>query len=152
MANRLFISFWDLCLQNLPAGSFKHRVLPTETAKAMIAQAQTEGKLQGVSADDLIAPYHQREMRKHEELCQALCEHIGIQLSLEDFTLNGEDCVSIYPLDLVEVRADQPLIVVSCCYSHNPEQQQLDPDSVSRDFGFQVAPETITFHLIEISK
>jgi len=39
MSGRLFLSFWDLCLDNLPPGRFERRVITAVDAGAMIQAA-----------------------------------------------------------------------------------------------------------------
>jgi hypothetical protein len=36
MANRLYVSFWDLCLDNLPQGQFERRVIGAGDAIQMV--------------------------------------------------------------------------------------------------------------------
>ena len=46
---RLFLSFWRLCLENLPFGSFSHRELTAKEAKRLIDKARAAHSLRGVS-------------------------------------------------------------------------------------------------------
>lgn len=72
MSSRVFLSFWDLCLDNLPVGRFERRVIAAVDAEAMISTARATNTLSCVSNDDLLAPYRARERRRHEELCAVL--------------------------------------------------------------------------------
>jgi len=60
MVNRLYVSFWDLCLHNLPQGRFERRVIGAGDASQMIRAAHTDKTLLCVSKDDLLAPYRTR--------------------------------------------------------------------------------------------
>ena len=42
MVNRLYVSFWDLCLNNLPQGRFEHRVIAAGDASQMIRAAHVD--------------------------------------------------------------------------------------------------------------
>jgi hypothetical protein len=68
----LFVSFWHLCLENLPDGRFERRDVSAASANAMIHAARATGRLICVSAIDLLAPYHASERRRHEDLCLVL--------------------------------------------------------------------------------
>jgi hypothetical protein len=41
MGSRLYISFWDLCLDNLPRGRFERRVIGAGDASQMIRAADS---------------------------------------------------------------------------------------------------------------
>jgi hypothetical protein len=56
MSGRLFLPFWDLCLDNLPQGRFERRVIAAGDAGAMIRTARTGNTLLCVSKGDLLAP------------------------------------------------------------------------------------------------
>ncbi len=68
----LFLSFWDLCLDNLPEGRSERRTLPAADARAMIRAARENNVLKCVNNDDLIAPYRQTQRRNHEAPCAVL--------------------------------------------------------------------------------
>ena len=72
MASHLYVSFWDLCLDNLPQGRFERRVIGAGEASAMICAARADKTLLCVSKDDLLAPYRTKERRRHQELCTVL--------------------------------------------------------------------------------
>jgi hypothetical protein len=60
MTSRLFLSFWDVCLDNLPEGRFERRRVSPVAARAMIRAARGDNTLVCVSNDDLLAPYRQK--------------------------------------------------------------------------------------------
>jgi hypothetical protein len=72
MTSRLFLSFWDVCLDNLPEGRFDRRTVPAADARTMIRTARGNNMLVCVSNDDLLAPYRQKQRRRHEALCALL--------------------------------------------------------------------------------
>ena len=84
---RLFLSFWNIALENLPEGDFRHRQIQADYARQRINEAQAAGGLQCVSADDLIAPFRKRELEKHQEFCDVLASQFGIAFSLKGFCL-----------------------------------------------------------------
>jgi hypothetical protein len=143
---RLFVSFWNVCLENLPEGSFVHRRVAPDEARRLIDEARRTGTLSGVSQEDLFAPYKKRDKRNHKNLCHVLDAHYGIALSLEDFVISadddGERYHSIHPLQLVEVGDANRLMVVSCCYS-------LPEDRTKDALDLDIDPETVSFHLFE---
>src|SRR5260370_41812826 len=72
MSGRLFLSFWDLCLDNLPQGRFERRAIAAVDAGAMIRTARGGNTLLCVIKDYLLAPHRARERRRHEELWAVL--------------------------------------------------------------------------------
>ena len=66
-SQKLFISFWNICLDNLPEGTFIRRRITPDDARRYIEQARLANALLGVSDDDLLATYHERD-----SLCFAL--------------------------------------------------------------------------------
>jgi hypothetical protein len=52
---RLFLSFWDLCLDNLPEGAFTHRRITPDEARTLLEQARQEKRLLVVTCHDLLA-------------------------------------------------------------------------------------------------
>jgi len=147
MTGQLFLSFWDICLENLPAGGFSHRQMTGEEARALIERTRRQGSpVVCVSNDDLLAPYKKREVQKHQDLCTALKEHFSILLSLSDFIVpdeqEGQTLSSIIPLQCVQIQEDDRLLVITCAYT-------LPEKSGSTSLNFRVAPETVEFHLIE---
>ena len=100
---KLFISFWNICLENLPEGTFARSRLTPDEAKLSIEQAREKGVLVCLSQDDVLAPYRKREHDNHAALCRVLDEHFGIRLSLKDFCIeyenDGERSYSVNPLN-----------------------------------------------------
>lgn len=148
-SRRLLLSFWNICLDNLPEGSFHRRQLQPDEARTLIQEAQQANRITCVSQDDLLAPYHETERTNHKALCGVLGEHFGITLSLEDFcsTHEEEDGEALYftrGLSLVQVTGQDSLLVITCHY-------MLDESTEStRELPrFTVAPDSVTFHLIE---
>ncbi|MBW4465104.1 MAG: hypothetical protein KME07_06645 [Pegethrix bostrychoides GSE-TBD4-15B] len=146
MSASLFVSFWNICLDNLPLGSFRHHCLEPETARILIEKAQSESKLYCVSQDDLFAPYHQRELEKCQELCEILASYFNVNLSIRDFTTGmeeaGENLMSVFPLQLAKVENDKKLLIITCAYSLSESQQGIRG-------SFKVDPDSVKFHLIE---
>lgn len=143
---QLILSFWDICMANLPKGTFSHRSITGQEAKSLITQARQDKQLLCVSGDDLLAPYRKDEAKRHKQLCVALGKQFGIVLSLRDFITaseyDGEPLYSITPLQCVQLEAENQLLVVACGYTLSKAKGEslLNPG---------VAPESITFHLIE---
>ena len=141
---KLFVSFWNICLDNMPEGTFtRYRVAPDD-ARLSIEQARQEERLLCVSEDDLLAPYHQRERKNHAALCGVLEGHFGIALSLKDFVSQDEaedDALySVNPLNCVRVRHHDRLLIVTCCY-------RLGEKDEGRPV-FEIDPATVEFHMI----
>jgi len=116
MQPRLYVSFWDIELSNLPVGSFRRRVVSTAEARSVIRSARASGTLLCVAKEDLGAPYGEEARERHRELCAALREYVDIEIELKDFF--GEACAN--PLCFAEVGEQQSLLVVECHYSFDP--------------------------------
>jgi hypothetical protein len=144
---KLFVSFWAMGLDNLPEGTFMHFCIAADDARGRMAQAQQEGRLLCVTGDDLLAPYESRQREKHEELCRVLSEHFGIALSLDDFMgeseHEGKTYYSANPLNCVQVRDQDRLLVITCHYALKENGQASEPPE------FEVVADTVEFHLIE---
>ena len=142
---KLFLSFWHLCLENLPPGSFTHRRITPDEARSCMEQARKENRLIGVSQDDLLAPFRRRERDNHEALCRVLTSHYGITVSEDDFLSKDESdpdgLYSAIPLNCVEVSDHDMLMVVTCDYVMG-EKKSGEP------FAFEIEPTTVAFHLI----
>ena len=149
MSSRVFLSFWDLCLDNLPVGRFERRVIAAVDAEAMISTARATNTLSCVSNDDLLAPYRARERRRHEELCAVLRANYHWSLGVEDFLSafdGGErsDVVSIMPLQLAELRPGDSLLIVTCNYRiADNSGSTSDPED-----RFVLAENSVAFNLI----
>ena len=153
----LFVSFWDLSLANLPAGSFTNRLISSREAAGLISAARGDGELLCVSRYDLVAPYEKRACDNHVRLCAALKDY-GISLAISDFI--GDSFVNL--LRYAEVREGKNLIVVDACFTFGREQagamealhilHGLGPEpevEAASMLVSEIAPETITFNLIQ---
>ena len=149
-SEKLFISFWNVCLDNLPEGTFIRRRITPGDAKRCIEQARVANALLGVSDDDLLAPYHKREREQHEALCKVLAEHFEIALSLKDFLSKDEEdddpLYSVNPLNCVQVSEGARLLVVTCSYVLGKTKKKNAPSL------FEIAPKTVEFHLVEATE
>lgn len=142
--SRLYVSFWNVCLENLPEGTFRRRAISFEEAKRSITLARERGSLLCVSEDDLLSPRHKKELKDHKDLIDVLIEHFGITLSLEDFLSDGSgDGYCINPLNCVGISGDNKLLVVTCSYVCSHENQQ------NKRLKFLIEPASVGFHLIE---
>jgi hypothetical protein len=148
MANRLYVSFWDLCLDNLPQAQFERRVIGAGDASQMIRAAHADKSLLCVSKDDLLAPYRAKKRRRHEELCAVLRASYDCPLRLEDFLTTFDDqetaVESITPLQVAELKPGDRLLVVTCNY------QLVDKTKRNGDLEdcFVLAADSVGFHLI----
>jgi hypothetical protein len=142
----LFVSFWDLTLDNIPEGVFAHRLVKPDEAKRLIANARKTGTLRCASHEDLFAPYKKRESAEHKKLCRVLGEYYGIPLSIRDFVsvddVDGTRSVTIRPLVFAEVAGSDRLIVVNCHYI-------MARDRKKSELKVDVEPASVTFHLLE---
>ncbi len=132
MGNRIYLSFWHLCLDNLPQGRFERRTIQASDARAMINAARTDKTLLCVSKDDLLAPYRAKERRRHEELCALLSASYDCHLSLKDFLTEVDDeenpLQTIVPLQVVELQpGDWHAAAVG-----DPDAQPLTADDFAR--------------------
>lgn len=148
MADRLFLSFWDLCLDNLPQGRFERRAITAVDAGAMIRAARAGNKLLCVSKDDLLAPYRARERRRHAELCSVLHANYNCPLRFDDFLSTFDDdrsdVVSITPLQLAELEPGDSLLIVTCNYRiADNTGSSSDPQD-----RFVLAEDSVAFNLI----
>lgn len=146
-ASQLFVSFWHICLDNFPVGEFRHRLLHLEEARTLITLARQQKQLYCVSDDDLLAPYHERALNKHRELCEVLQSHCEIHITLQDFVLNGASASDellylITPLKCVQVLKNKKLLVITCCYEWLGVQEKIET-------AFKVSLSSIEFHLFE---
>jgi hypothetical protein len=143
---KLFVSFWHVCLENFPEGTFIHRRMKPADARRAISAARKRKSLLCVSQDDLLAPYRQRERKNHFDLCRVLTNEFGIELTVANFCGNFDDeddsMVSINPLNIVQVSGRDRLIIANCAYT-------LDKRKRKDRLTFKVEPSTVGFHLIE---
>lgn len=151
-----YLSFWDVELDNLPAGLFSKRVLSTAEAGGILNAARSSDTLVCVSREDLAAPYGARARQRHEELCAVLRRHANIEMHLRDFF--GEDCVN--PSCVAEVTLHSRLVVVDCNYtldhlgSGSSDRPEPDADAAACRDGndlikMKLAPDSLQFHLFE---
>jgi hypothetical protein len=136
----LFVSFWNVSLSNLPEGIFTRRRLSSDEAKALIEEARQRDALVCVCDEDLFAPYCKRAAEKHEELRDVLSEHLGIYLTIDDFTHKYESeegsSYQVAPLAVATVGEEGRLLVVTCYYIAEKRKTgrmppfEIDPDSV----------------------
>jgi hypothetical protein len=148
MSGRLFLSFWDLCLDNLPQGRFERRVITAGDAGAMIRAARAGNTLLCVSKDDLLAPYRATERRRHEELCSVLHANYNCALRFDDFLSTFDDdrsdVVSITPLQVAELEPGDGLLIVTCNYRiADHTGSSSDPQD-----RFVLAEDSVAFNLI----
>ena len=120
MADRLFLSFWDLCLDNLPQG-------------------RSACAVPGIGAT---------EQRRPEELCSLLHAKYNCPVRFDDFLSTFDDdrsdVVSITPLQLAELEPGDSLLIVTCNY-HIADNTGSSSDPQDR---FVVAEDSVAFNLI----
>ena len=142
----MFLLFEDICLCNLPEGTFSHRRIAAEEARELVNQARRNETLLCVSDKDLFAPYKERDTEKNQDLCKVLTGHFGIPLSVENFMTSieheGETLYSTAPLQCVQIEGEDRLLIVTCHYSMERMKEGAYPD-------FTIIPESVAFHLIE---
>jgi hypothetical protein len=148
MTAHLYLSFWHLCLDNLPQGQFERGVISTDNARTMIRNARIDRNLLCVSKDDLLAPYRAKERRRHEELCELLRIRYNFDIRFEDFLTTFDDdrasAQSIMPLEVVELRPKERLLIVTCNYRLIDKTD----DQVDLEDRFVLAADSVGFHLI----
>ena len=142
----LFVSFWDICLDNLPEGLFTHRRIEPEETRQRIDEARVKGALTCLTAEDLLAPYHKHKRDNHQALCRALDGYFGIRLGVDDFVTapDEEGFYSANPLFFAQVERSNKLLVISCGY--------VLPDQEKRSKGFrelEIEPSSVEFHLFQ---
>jgi hypothetical protein len=148
MTAHLYLSFWHLCLDNLPQGQFERGVISADDARTMIRDARTDRTLLCVSKEDLLAPYRAGERRRYEELCELLRIRYSFDIRFEDFLTtfddDGASVQSIMPLEVVELRPKDRLLIVACNY------QLIDQtdDHVGVEDRFVLAADSVGFHLV----
>jgi hypothetical protein len=147
-ARPLYLSFWHLSLENLPAGRFENRKIGAADAATLIDAARTDKTLQCVSHDDLLAPYKATERRRHEELCSVLRKHPDCALHLEDFLCAFDeeqpDIKTTFPLDVVQLKRGDRLLIVTGGYEFLRGSAEA-----SLEDRFVLSPDSVEFNLIE---
>jgi hypothetical protein len=148
MSTQLYLSFWHVCLENLPQGQFERSVISADEARAMIRDARTDKTLLCVSKDDLLAPYRTKERRRHEELCELLQESCAIDIRFGDFLTSfaeeGVSIQSIMPLEVVALRPNERLLIVTCNY----RLVDKTDGHVDLEDRFALTVDSLGFHLI----
>jgi hypothetical protein len=148
MTDTLFVSLWELCLDNLPVGRFERREVSAADAREMICAARAADRLVCVSEEDLLAPYKRKERQRHEELCAVLRRREEFPLSLDDFCASDEEdppMKHIRPLQLAEVREGDRLLVISCAYQLAAERT----GAKAVEGLLQIAEDSLSFSVIE---
>lgn len=110
----LYVSLFDsLTLRNLPDGCFERRTLSPMEALHYIDVARSNGRLLGVSRDDL--EIDERAMSHTRELLSALNTLPSpIHLHVSDFVEGGSNYFR--PLDSAVVTRDASLLSITCAY------------------------------------
>jgi len=148
MSTHLYLSFWHVCLENLPQGEFERRVISADDARAMIRDARTHKALFCVSKDDLLAPYRTKERRRHEELCELLQTSCTFDIRFGDFLTTfdeeGATIQSIMPLEVVALRPNERMLIVICNY----RLIEKTDDHVDLEDRFALTADSLGFHLI----
>lgn len=144
VAGTLFLSFWNIHLENLPDGNFTRRRIAPEEAARCIKKARQRKELVCLSSEDLLAPYRKRQLDSHKELCRVLNDHFGIPLEVRNFLTRSEGFFFARPLSLARIEANHRLLVVTCMYVM-PEHIR----SSSALPRFSVDPASVEFHLLE---
>jgi hypothetical protein len=145
--NTLFLSFWSIALENFPEGNFRHRQISADDARQRIKEAQEAGAFQGVTQDDFLAPFHEKERENHQAFCDVLTSQFAIVLSLKDFCLEDQSeegsSYVVSPLELAEIAVDESLMVLTCDYRMNETPESKGPQ-------FSIDPSSVEFHLLEV--
>ena len=146
-SQRLIVSFWNLCLDNLPQGHFERRTITAEEVRRMIDVGREHQTLLCVSNDDLLAPYKQKQCQKQQDLCAVLNQHHHIALHIAEFLTKTADqdrsLVTIKPLQLAKLYPGDSMLVVTCGYEFSPDRRNVDIDTC-----FSIAVNSVEFELI----
>jgi hypothetical protein len=151
----LYVSISKIVLSNLPGTTFTRRSLSAVEVGDLIAQAQLEGALMGVSSDDLAAPYQKRSLDLYMEACDTL-RACGVELAIKDFF--GENFCN--PLQFARVQGEHRLLIVEVGFEVNlpatssvaaPELLESVEGQLAARVSklFKVSPEAFRFHLFE---
>ena len=143
---KLFVSFWNLCLDNFPPGEFTHRYIAAKEARMLVDNARHSGGLLCVSMEDLMAPSQAREREKHQTLCRILREQYVISLSMEDFFSKNELGSDFFfmtrPLSFAQVKDRHRLLIIRSSF-------RLHQDGTGHSFVLDLDPASVEFHLLE---
>lgn len=145
----LLVSFWNICFENLPTGSFRHREIPAEVAHDLIGQARTSGGLLCLSDGELFAANNEEDRDSYVELCEVLRKRFDIHISLADFACEDKDDQgeALYWENARELRKINdrcPLLVIQALFDWQPEEERSVP------LSFRVAEDSVRFHLFEL--
>jgi hypothetical protein len=148
MGPRLLLSFWDLCLENMPQERFEQRTLTASEARTLIGEARADQALLCVSREDLFAPNRERVRQRHEALSAVLRTSYDIPLRVDDFVSgvaerDGPRAGSGTPQPACLNPSDR-LLVVTCRYSF---LQCTEVDG--GEDCFLIAQDSVTFELFE---
>ena len=147
MTSRLILSFWDVCLDNLPQGSLERSMVTAAEASAMIRAARADAALLCVSNDDLLASYRKRQRRRQAELCALLQNAYDIPLRFEDFMSSfadqGVTRQSVTPLQLACLQPGERMLVVTCDYVFAQGNETGDLEE-----RLAIAEDSVCFNLI----
>lgn len=140
----LCIAFWDISLANFPDGRYSVQTIAADKAATLINDAKANGKAIFASLEDIGAPYHKHEYDRTRELVEVLSAEYGINVDMRDFfmTPDNDGLTFILPLDVFDIRAERPLLVVTCAYEMD---QEFSPDHLR----MSVAADTVKFPLFE---
>lgn len=144
--DKLFVSFWEICFENLPVGTLTHRQITSEDARDLLRRAKKSGTLCCLSNGDLCAPYNSHERKSYESLCDVLRTRYRTRLSIDDFYSKQEDQEGTFrmavPLQIGQITRSSPLMVVYSLFV-------LDPKRRKENLTFKVDPDSVQFHLFE---
>ena len=82
----VYLSFWEICLENLPAGLISHKLIDKDEAKKLISDAKKDNNLFCVVSSNSELQKNRGEKKSPaQQLCSVLKEHCDIDISLKDF-------------------------------------------------------------------
>ena len=132
----LYVSFWDICLENLPVGNISHKLLSAEEAAKLIYNAKRNKQLFCVASDE--------SSSEREQLCKVLMKHCGVDISGNDFLhkwgTSKKFELGIVPLNAVEMEQDDQFLVITNYYTFSEKKDALK---------LVIAADTIEFHLFQ---
>lgn len=133
----LYLSFWDICLENFPTGIISHTILSPEEAKSLITQAKKKKRLFCVASG--------KKSTDRERLCGALRTRWSMDISEKDFLhkwgTKKEFELEIFPLNAVKMEGKEQFLVITNLYVFGKREK--------KKMQFDIAPDTIEFHLFK---
>lgn len=142
----VYLSFWDICLENFPTGIISHTILSPEEAKNLIARAKKDKQLFYVVSP----PYQNDGPSCVQQLCNVLRRHYDIKISPKDFLHKWGTGKKIemhpFPLNGVTIKEKDQLLVVSNNFTLDEEHKGNDKPH------FGIVTESIKFHLFQYEK